>query len=181
MSLHAITDLTNGDVDIDPNNVAFIGQSLGAITGIPALAVANAPLTESALLGEALPETLSNANALFSVRSAVLSVPGGGIGVSGFDSPGFRDRSRGAILAVASDTSPSFAGTPPLASFMGLPDVSSTSAGSGLVRFQSGGHSSLLNPFINAAATAEMQRQALLFIASEGEAIVISDNTVIAN
>jgi Pla-1/cef family extracellular lipase len=77
--------------------------------------------------------------------------------------------------------SASFAGTDPLARFIGLEKVSSTSQGNGLVRFISGGHSSLLNPGISFATTAEMQRQAAAFVATGGTTIVISDPSVVEN
>jgi Pla-1/cef family extracellular lipase len=77
--------------------------------------------------------------------------------------------------------SASFAGTDPLARFIGLEKVSSTSQGNGLVRFISGGHSSLLNPGISFAATAEMQRQAAAFVATGGTTIVVTDPSVVEN
>lgn len=77
--------------------------------------------------------------------------------------------------------SPTFAGTDPLARFIGLEKVSTTTMGNGLVRFISGGHSSLLNPAISGATTAEMQRQAAAFIATGGTTIVITDPSVVEN
>lgn len=77
--------------------------------------------------------------------------------------------------------SPTFAGTDPLARFVGLEKVSSTTQGSGLVRFISGGHSSILNPGISAAATAEMQRQAAAFVATGGTTILVTDTSVVEN
>lgn len=77
--------------------------------------------------------------------------------------------------------SASFAGTDPLARFIGVEKVSTTSQGSGLVRFIAGGHSSLLNPGISAATTTEMQRQAAAFIATNGTTIVITNPSVVEN
>lgn len=77
--------------------------------------------------------------------------------------------------------SSTFAGTDPLARFIGLEKVSSTTQGNGLVRFISGGHSSLLNPSISAATTAEMQRQAAAFVATSGTTIVITNSAVVEN
>lgn len=77
--------------------------------------------------------------------------------------------------------SSTFAGTDPLARFIGVEKVSTTSQGNGLVRFISGGHSSLLNPGISSAATVEMQRQAAAFIASSGTTILITDSSVVEN
>ena len=272
LGLNAIVDLTGGEVDIDESNVSFIGQSLGSITGIGTVAIAN----------DSLGGDLALLDSMYSIRSAVLSVPGGGNGASGVDAPRFRSSTRGSVLAAslpafqtflasfaaenglsltdaipsafeafeatlsedelealnplfasfifASQTiadsadpnnfaeligtntpilmhavvgggvnddgsialpdqvvpnstisAPSFAGTFALARFMGLPDVSSSTTGSGLVRFMSGDHISLLDPRINVAATTEMQRQAVAFIASGGNNIVITDDSVIAN
>jgi hypothetical protein len=62
-----------------------------------------------------------------------------------------------------------------------LKKVSSTSQGNGLVRFISGGHSSLLNLGISFATTTEIQRQAVAFIATNGTTIVITNPTVVEN
>ena len=78
-------------------------------------------------------------------------------------------------------TSLPLVGGQPLADIMGLPKVSTSAQGSGVVRFISGGHSSLLNPAISAATTTEMQNQAALFIATGGANIVVSDTTVVEN
>jgi hypothetical protein len=64
---------------------------------------------------------------------------------------------------------------------MELSRVSSTSQGSGVVRFISGSHTSLLSPSTSAATTAEMQSQAISFIVSGGANIVISDTSVVEN
>jgi glycerate-2-kinase len=78
-------------------------------------------------------------------------------------------------------TSLPLTGGQPLADIMMLPKVSTSAQGSGVVRFISGGHSSLLNPAISAATTLEMQSQVALFIATGGANIVISDTSVIEN
>ncbi|MBC8404753.1 MAG: hypothetical protein H8E15_05980, partial [Planctomycetes bacterium] len=49
------------------------------------------------------------------------------------------------------------------------------------VRFSAGGHSSLLEPFTDALAFTEMQSQVAVFLASDGTAVVITDDSVIAN
>ncbi len=79
------------------------------------------------------------------------------------------------------------AGTEPLAvRVMGLPSVTSSvpptgEALSGIVRFISGSHGSLLDPSASIAATGEMQRQIATYFASQGAAIVVTDESVIAN
>lgn len=88
------------------------------------------------------------------------------------------------VIPNTTVNSQSFAGTEPLAKFIGLSGVSSTVLGedlSGIVRFISGGHSSLLSPAASAAATTEMQLQAAGFIASGGAAIVVTNEDVVAN
>ena len=72
-------------------------------------------------------------------------------------------------------------GGQPLADIMGLPKVSTTAQGSGVVRFISGSHSSLLSPSPSAATTTEMQSQAVSFIVSGGANIVVSDTSVVEN
>jgi Pla-1/cef family extracellular lipase len=78
-------------------------------------------------------------------------------------------------------TSLPLVGGQPLADIMELSRVSSTSQGSGVVRFISGSHTSLLSPSTSAATTAEMQSQAISFIVSGGANIVISDTSVVEN
>jgi Pla-1/cef family extracellular lipase len=74
------------------------------------------------------------------------------------------------------------AGGNPLANIiMGLPSVSSTSQGSGVVRFNAGQHQSLLLPATSLAVTTEMQKQAIAFFSTNGQTIVINDPSVVAN
>lgn len=79
-------------------------------------------------------------------------------------------------------------GTVPLAAFSGVPQVSESTAGSGLVVFSKGHHASLVDPSIraeaqdpvaNAMATAEMQTQTATFFATNGTSLVITDSSVI--
>ncbi|WP_340679042.1 VolA/Pla-1 family phospholipase [Paraglaciecola sp.] len=74
------------------------------------------------------------------------------------------------------------AGGNPLANIiMGLPSVSSTSQGSGVVRFNAGEHQSLLLPAPSLAVTTEMQKQAVAFFSTDGQTIVISNTAVVEN
>jgi hypothetical protein len=68
-----------------------------------------------------------------------------------------------------------------LADIMGLPKVSTPTQGSGVVSFISGAHSSLLNLFISAATTTEMQSQAIIFFVSGGANIVVIETSVVEN
>jgi Pla-1/cef family extracellular lipase len=74
-------------------------------------------------------------------------------------------------------TSLPLVGGQPLADIMGLSKVSATAQGSGVVRFISGSHSSLLSPLSSAATTAEMQSQAVSFIVTGGANIVVTENS----
>jgi hypothetical protein len=78
-------------------------------------------------------------------------------------------------------TSLPLVGGQPLADIMGLPKVSTSAQGSGVVRFISGSHSSLLSPASSPATTTEMQSQAVSFIVTGGANIVVSDTTVVEN
>lgn len=76
-------------------------------------------------------------------------------------------------------------GTEALIRFLGLPTVTSTTVSetpqSGAVRFIAGSHGSLFDPSSSVAATTEMQLQMAQFFASQGTAIVVTDETVVAN
>jgi len=78
-------------------------------------------------------------------------------------------------------TSLPLVGGQPLADIMGLSKVSTSAQGSGVVRFISGDHLSLLIPGISAATTTEMQSQAVSFIVTGGANIVVSDTSVVEN
>jgi Pla-1/cef family extracellular lipase len=78
-------------------------------------------------------------------------------------------------------TSLPLVGGQPLADIMGLPRVSTSTQGSGVVRFIAGGHGSLISPTPSAAALAEMQSQAVSFIVSGGANIVVTDTSVVEN
>lgn len=75
-------------------------------------------------------------------------------------------------------------GQNPLASLIGLPQISSTVTGesvSGQVRFTEGAHASSLSPDASAATTKEMQTQVATYIATEAGVIKITNSDVIAN
>ena len=76
------------------------------------------------------------------------------------------------------------AGTENFARLLGIDvvteDVMNTTPVSGLIRYNSGGHSSLLDPSVNAAVTTEMQTTIAKFLASGGRSIDINqDSTVV--
>jgi Pla-1/cef family extracellular lipase len=91
-------------------------------------------------------------------------------------------------IALTDQVIPNFvaplSGTEALATLIGLPSVSSTTPGNGIVRFTTGSHSSLLSTTPSAATTREMQIQIAQFFASTqlGQStIVITNMDVVAN
>ena len=73
-------------------------------------------------------------------------------------------------------------GTDPLAFFMGLQPVSSSTSGTNLqaqMRFTAGDHSSLLDPASSLEATSVMQGAMATFLATDGATIAISDESVL--
>jgi hypothetical protein len=74
-------------------------------------------------------------------------------------------------------------GTEPMIRVYGLPGISASAQNPAgvraAVRFNSGGHGSLLDPGPSAAVTVEMQTQAASFLASNGTAVVVTNTSVI--
>lgn len=73
-------------------------------------------------------------------------------------------------------------GTEPLARVMGLSDITGTTTSGnidGIVRFVAGDHSSILDPSASVEATVEMQTEIVSFAASNGDALPITDTSVI--
>ncbi len=95
LGLNAVVDLTGGSVKLNGSDVSFVGQSLGSITGIGTVALAN----ES--FGEGNP--LAAFDSMFAINSAVFSVPGGGIAGFLIESPSFGALIKGSLLAASSD------------------------------------------------------------------------------
>lgn len=205
-------DLTgDGLGDIDASNINFVGLSLGAMSGVPFLAVE---------------PTVSN---------GVLSVPGGGIanllagsetfgpqiraglqaaGVEPFSADYFQflliaqtvldsadpinwgattvlnnsvllqQVAGDAVVPNAVEGSP-LAGTEPLIAVMGLDAITGTTQDPmgirGAVRLLQGDHGSLLSPAASPAVTAEMQGQAASMVASGGAAVQIGNPDLIQN
>ena len=87
------------------------------------------------------------------------------------------------VIEVLGDPAVTPALTDNIARLMGLADIGATTfdAGGldGIVRFTAGGHSSMFNPAIDLAVTVEMQTEAVVFAASGGTTIQITDSTVV--
>jgi len=76
------------------------------------------------------------------------------------------------------------AGTEPQLALMGLTQINSSAGGVGtgvhvVTKFISGSHSSLLDPGPDAAVTTEIQKQAVSFFGTDGDAVIVSDDTVL--
>jgi Pla-1/cef family extracellular lipase len=269
LALNSINDST-GLVDLDTSEVHFMGQSLGAIYGTGAVALAN-----KTLAGD-----LAAFDSMYAFQTATINVPTGGLAAGLFDSPSFGPNIKGTLLSATSSefveyltafaeqsgfpiaavygpaytafeqlltaeqiaeinggfssfkfaaqtamdssdplsyaselasttpilvqlvvgggnnddgstaltdqvnpvtTSLPLVGGQPLADVMNLPKVSTSAQGSGVVRFISGSHSSMLSPASSVATTTEMQSQAVSFIVTGGANIVVSDTTVVEN
>lgn len=100
LGLNAVVDLTGGSVDLDQNNVYFVGQSLGSITGIGTVSNAN----------KSLGGDLAAFDGMFEFKAAVLSVPGGGVAGFLLDSPSFGPLIKGNLLAASSADFQAFLG-----------------------------------------------------------------------
>lgn len=100
LGLNAVVDMTGGSIDLDSNRVSFIGQSLGSITGVGALAVAN----------ESLGGPLAAFDPMLAFESAVLSVPGGGVAGFLLESASFGPLVKGSLAAQSSPEFQQFLG-----------------------------------------------------------------------
>ena len=254
--------------NIDTSEVHFLGHSLGAITGINLLAVANTPLNplldgmfkftsnsqampgtmlsnflvESAAFGDVIKSSLTFAqsedfqnfvtsqytdpteaelvgayqlfyaaltteqqaelNGLFSqfvfaaqtvtdsgdpvnyaTQMAATQTPTHVIEVVGDGGDNLSDQ----VIPNSLATLP-LGGTEGGIALLGLPGVSTTTSGSGVVRFLNGHHSSILTPVVrpeatdaalNAAVTQEMQSQVATFFFAKGQQITVTNTTVI--
>ena len=100
LSLNAIIDST-GLVDLDLSKVHFISHSLGSLTGIGALAIAN----------ETLGGELSAFDSMYAFSTAALNVPAGGVPSFILESADFGPLVRGSLLAASSEEFASFLAT----------------------------------------------------------------------
>jgi hypothetical protein len=202
LSLTAPTLDFDGDQtgDIDPGRMHFVSLSLGSMFSTGFLAVSDAVLTATmSSPGGPFAAFLYDANATdfgLQIRQGI-EAQGIAFGTADFDEFA-RDlqtvldpidplnHAAAAVAAqplhvieVLDDTAVPPALTDTLAALMGLADISRTTndAGGvrGIVRFTAGGHSSLFNPAIDPAVTAEMQSQAVTFAVSGGTSIVIAN------
>jgi hypothetical protein len=206
-SLVRLDVTSDGQPDIDPSRVHYVGLSLGGIVGV------------------------AQARYASGIRTATVAAPGGVLSRIALDSPAFGPRVRGALAGRLTDNSFSFnkffteaqtvadSGDPinhicqcvqlrPLHMIKVIGDTvipnsatdrlitagnltklstlgpNAVGPGQGAyVAFTQGSHASLFDPTASLAATVEMQRQSVLFAASAvqpgGPFVVITDPTVI--
>ncbi|GHB75090.1 lipase [Psychrosphaera saromensis] len=89
LAINVLYDVTSGDVSVDPANVYFMGHSLGALTGVNAVAVANTPISadtvaDSTIEDETVRATTAEATAtalnnLYKIKAAVFANPGASV------------------------------------------------------------------------------------------------------
>jgi pimeloyl-ACP methyl ester carboxylesterase len=171
---------------------ASLGMPGGAIPKLLEGSASFGPVVTAGLMSAGLTPGTSDWESFFSVAQALFDTADpinyGSMGLN-------PDRPTHLIEVVGSDTSfpdlvvpnnvdgAPLAGTDPLVDVLDLDQVSVTTASTAgvraVVRFTAGGHSSLLEPFTHAAAWAEMQTQVAAFFASDGTAVVITDDSVI--
>ena len=89
------------------------------------------------------------------------------------------------LAALAAGKMP-LAGTEPLINLLAATPVTAVAgpqalAGNAVARFNAGDHSSILSPASSAAATAEMQTEAVTFFMNQGAALVVANPSVLAN
>ncbi len=142
----------------------------------------NATFSEFAFAAQTVTDSGDPAN--YAAMMAATNTPTHLIEVVGNASDNLADQ----VIPNSVSTTP-FGGTEGAISLLGLPGVSSTSEGSGAVRFTYGHHGSILSPSaipgvapdaVKAAeATQEMQGQAVGFFATMGQLIKVTNTAVV--
>lgn len=173
---------------------ACLGMPGGAIPKLLEGSAAFGPVVTAGLMAAGLTPGTAEWESFFTVGQALIDcgdpINYAGLGVN-------PERPTYLIEVVGSDTSfpdlvvpnsvdgAPLAGTDPLIAALDLDIVTTTTASAGgmraAVQFNAGGHSSCLEPFTDAAVFTEMQSQIAAFFASAGTAIVITDDSVIAD
>ena len=199
----------DGVSDFDGSNINFVGLSLGAMNGVPFLAVEST--VNNAVLsvpGGGIAQLLSNSDSFGPVVRAGLSAAGvepdsadyeqflliaqtvldsadpinwGGL-TAATNSVLLQQVKDDGVVPNAVATAP-LSGTEPLIRIMGLDAITETTTDPlgirGAVRMIQGGHGSLLDPTAGPTVTAEMQGQAASMISSGGASVVIGDDSLI--
>lgn len=206
-ALPAIDTDADGGADLDVNNVSYLGQSLGAIVGVPLLAIE--PGIRAAALNTGAGGIICTleSSATFGPRiRAALAASGLGAGSSAFDSflliaqtviddadpfshvaalgnrPILLQMVEADQVVPNSRSGQPLCGTEPLARALQLQTLTDSVTGNPVrawVRFVQGGNSSLLSPGPDPAVTIEMQAQVSSFLASGGTAVTVQNRNLI--
>ena len=194
------------DPDLDGSRIHFVGISLGSIISGVFLGL-NSEVTTATLSSPAGPWTsiLTDPTAVDfgkPIRDALSAqgLPPGTVGFESFvrdlqtmidpvDPVNYAAQATALhplhVIEILGDPAVPNGPTDYIASLWGLPSVHTTVAVQppattrGIVRFKAGGHSSLFNPAINPAVTAEMQRETVTYAVSRGSAIQITNTAVV--
>ena len=193
----------NGVPDLDGNRIHFLGVSLGAIFGTPFVAL-NTEFSTATLssVGGPFSEFLVDPMAITfgrPIRAAVeaAGLPFGTVGFHNFvrdlqtvldpiDPLNYAAAAAANhpihLIGVREDTSVPVSLVDNVAGIMGLADITGTtvdpSGVRGIVRFNRGVHSSILNP-VDIEVTVEMQIQTVTFAASGGTIIPIGKPEIV--
>lgn len=198
----------NGTGDFDGSQISFVGQSLGAMVGIPFLALE--PTVNVALAsvpGGGIARLLDGSQTFGPRIRAGLQAAGVVAGTPDYDrfmgaaqqvidpadpiNYGFASLTNAILLhEVIGDTvvpnsvpGAPLSGTEPLIRVLGLETIVATTTDPdgirGAVRFIEGNHGSLLDPSASRDATVEMQGQMASMLVSGGTTVVVSDTSVI--
>jgi hypothetical protein len=196
----------DADPDLDGSRIHFVGISLGSIISGVFLGL-DAEIRTATLSSPAGPWTsiLTDPAAIDfggPIRSALSAqgLPPGTVGFDNFvrdlqtviDSVDPVNYAAAAavlhplhVIEVLGDTAVPNGPNDHIAELWELPGISATTLAappgtvSGIVRFTAGAHSSLFNPEPNAAVTAEMQQQTVVYAASNGGVIQILDQSLV--
>ncbi|ASJ74750.1 Lysophospholipase VolA [Granulosicoccus antarcticus IMCC3135] len=195
-------------LQLDPNNLNFVGHSLGGIVGTTMLSYDDSFHSASlAMPGGGIAQLLANSESLsgrINDGLAAAGIPTGSDEYNSFltvaqtllDSAdpvnhattlAQAGRPQVHLMEVIGDlvipnnvaTAP-LSGTDPLARLLGLTQVAETSSTGGLVKFSAGDHGSIISPEASLATTIEMQTQVATFAASQGTVLPITNSDVIA-
>ena len=186
---------------IDGSRKAFIGHSLGAIVGSTALAFDNTfssatlanggsgiarlfagsptfgPTVEAGLGAAGIELASAQGQQFLNATQTVIDSadPANHAAATAANAPIHLIQVLGDQVITGTVPGAPFSATEPHANLLGLPIVSSTSSGSGWVRFTGGTHSSVLDPGPDMAVTVEMQTQIATFAASAGQLLQIDN------
>jgi len=194
-------------VTLDGSQIGFVGHSLGGIVGTVYLGVEDSVTTSSLVTtGGGIPRLLDGSEVFGDTIRAGLAAQGVvgdayqsyltgaqwvldsadpinyAMDAAGTHSIHMIEVIGDSVIPNAVATGP-LSGTEPLAALMGLESITSTQSSAsgvnGIVRFSEGNHGSVLDPAESTDATVEMQTEIGAYQASFGQAIVITNPSVI--